>query len=250
MIVLTDIHGNYKTMMALLDQIPAEEKDKGIVVAGDLIDRGPGSREVVQFCIDNNILVVMGNHEEMMLIEGLQAYGNYVKNNTFNYYRTSGQEIWGMNGGVQTLESYIDIKEVDGVKRPVFDHDSFLTHMEWMKKLPYYLEFKDVKNEKDEHLLVTHSSAAGVWHWSDKRRQENKDIFRSHLTWNRDLQINAIKGIFNVFGHTPQENGPKIKTCYANIDTGCFYTRPGYGKLTALQFPEMIVYRQDNIDEE
>ena len=48
--------------------------------------------------------------------------------------------------------------------------------------------------------------------------------------------------------YTPIENGPKIKSDYANIDTGCFYTaEPGYGVLTALQFPEMVVYQQDNV---
>jgi len=43
MIILTDIHGNFDTMIALLDTIPQEEKDKGIIICGDLVDRGPKS---------------------------------------------------------------------------------------------------------------------------------------------------------------------------------------------------------------
>lgn len=35
---------------------------------------------------------------------------------------------------------------------------------------------------------------------------------------------------------------------HGNFDTGCFYTQHGYGKLTALQFPEMILYQHKNID--
>ena len=68
--------------------------------------------------------------------------------------------------------------------------------------------------------------------------------------WGRPNHIRPITGIFNVFGHTPIKNGPRIKSCYANIDTGCCYKKyPGLGVLTALQFPGMIVYSQENIDE-
>ena len=48
---------------------------------------------------------------------------------------------------------------------------------------------------------------------------------------------------------------PKITKIYANIDTGgCFAKEivanglEGYGVLTALQFPEMKVFQQKNID--
>jgi hypothetical protein len=42
--------------------------------------------------------------------------------------------------------------------------------------------------------------------------------------------------------------GPRIETHFANIDTGAFYHSEPFGVLTALQFPEMRVYTQPNID--
>jgi serine/threonine protein phosphatase 1 len=249
MIILTDIHGNFKTMQALLAKIPQEEKDKGIVIAGDLEDRGPRSKEVIQWCIDNNIQVVKGNHEELMIKEGLSEASYFIKNGTFNmYYDPYGREelgIWGVNGGHQTLASYITD---NGDGSATMDMSTLIDHIEWMKKLPYYLEFKDVKNEKGEHLLVSHSSAASVWKWSEERRKANHKQFIGNLTWGRPNTIHAIPNVFNVFGHTPIQNGPRVKSCYANIDTGCFYNQPGYYKLTALQFPEMITYEQENVD--
>lgn len=57
------------------------------------------------------------------------------------------------------------------------------------------------------------------------------------------------------FEHTPQDKGPRIKVPFANLDTGCCYGKrehreAGYGVLTALMYPEMVVYQQENIDDE
>ena len=51
-----------------------------------------------------------------------------------------------------------------------------------------------------------------------------------------------------MYGHTPIEK-PQIKEYYANIDTGCCYDgRYNLKYLTALQFPEMVIYQQECID--
>ena len=43
--LIGDIHGNYQTLLALLKQMPDEES----VSVGDMIDRGPRSRKVLEF---------------------------------------------------------------------------------------------------------------------------------------------------------------------------------------------------------
>ena len=245
MIILTDIHGCFDTAMVLLSKIPEEKLDSGIAVCGDLIDRGPKSKQVVQWCIDNKVHVIRGNHEDMMIKEGIDEMNYYINaGNKFDWNSLSKRSIlWLHNGGLQTLISYID-------ENGVFDKDTFVNHIEWMKTLPYYLEFKDLKNDNNEYLLLSHSSAAPVWHWSEDKRNSNLSNFNAHLSWGRPNQINAIKDIFNIFGHTPIQNGPKIKSCYANIDTGCCYNGQveGLGKLTAIEFPSMEIYQQDNVD--
>lgn len=251
MIILTDIHGNYKTMLALLDKIPEEEKAKGIAICGDLVDRGPGSAQVVQYCIDNNIHVVRGNHEDMMIDSGMKEAAYFIKNGTHNYFG-GGNSIWSTNGGIETLDSYMETEENEfGDEITTFNVTKLHEHIVWMNKLPYYIEFKDIKNDGGKHLLITHTSAAKVWKWSEEHRRQHQDTFNRHLTWSRDYNPSDIDGVFNVFGHTPIEHGPRIKEHYANIDTGCFYNgEPGYNVLTAIQFPEMIIYQQENIDRE
>jgi len=243
-IILTDIHGNFNTMMALLDKIPQEEKDKGIVICGDLVDRGPRSRQIVQWCIDNNIQVVKGNHEVMMVDDAMKEASYYKKNYTFDYFGSGG--AWVVNGGFETLESYIDTDE-DG--RKDINILALHEHIMWMDKLPLYIEFRNIKNEDGRYLVISHSNITNQWKDRDSQDKNRLKYFENAVLWGRPHKIKDVPEIFNVIGHTPQQNGPRIRKTYANIDTGCFYKgEPGYYRLTALQYPEMIVYEQENID--
>jgi serine/threonine protein phosphatase 1 len=58
--VVGDVHGE----LALLDRLLAEIGDMPLVFVGDLVDRGPDSRGVVQRMIDTGAIGVRGNHEE------------------------------------------------------------------------------------------------------------------------------------------------------------------------------------------
>lgn len=251
MIVIGDIHGNFETLMALLATIPEEEKSQGICLVGDLIDRGPKSRQVIQWVIDqqkagNKVYSVMGNHEDLMIENALRMAEYFVQHGQYHYGRLSTPNLWMINGGDKAFDSYIE-EQPDG--SAVFHQKTLEEHVEFLKTLPLYMEFKDVKNDKGEHLLVTHSSASRVWEWDEKRRTEQSEIFRSHIIWGRPNIIHAIPNVFNIFGHTPIQHGPKLKSCYANVDTGCFYNgEPGYFQLTAVSFPSMKVYQQKCID--
>jgi len=243
MIIFTDIHGCVNTMKALLDKIPQEEQDKGICIAGDIIDRGKHSKDVVQFIIDNGYDCVLGNHEEFM-IDGFDDAIAFMKKTNLCPMRS----LWETQGGYETLMSYN------------FDYDLLNKHYEWICKLPLYLEYKDVKNKEGRHLVVSHSNILNVW---ERRNDPNHfEYFRQHTLWTRNFHNLKDPGdIFNIHGHTPV-GSEHIRKIYANIDTGCAYgkqvsvnPRTGkvsedYGKLTALQYPEMIIYQQDKLEED
>lgn len=215
-------------MIALLDLIPQEEKDKGIVICGDLIDRGPKSMQIVQWCIDNNIKVVKGNHEQMMV--------DWIANGC-----SYNDMLWLGNGGLETLDSYKETADEEYLKGDI-DMVKLKEHALWMDSLPFYIEFPNIKNDEGRYLVISHSNIGNVWNVKDTDRGQTE------ITWGRPTKIKDVPEIYNVIGHTPQENGARVRKIYANIDTGCFYTRGGYGRLTALQFPEMIFYEHENID--
>ncbi len=62
-IVVGDIHGCYDELMDLLDKVGFETTDR-LVSVGDLISKGPKSREVLElFMSDARLSTVLGNHD-------------------------------------------------------------------------------------------------------------------------------------------------------------------------------------------
>jgi len=233
MIVIGDVHGCAKTLEALLAKLP---KDQVVVMSGDLIDRGPNSADVIKLVRERNILCVKGNHEDMM---------------TNALIRDVGFGDFLYNGGRATLSSYGIDSGLDYEVRQqmIKDNARLQDDLAWMDALPVFLEFPECVRDDGKHLLVSHSSAHGVWNFKDNKQR--KELFVQSLIWNRLPNIQEIPGIYNIFGHTPHRDNPRIKTCYANVDTGCcfaYHKKEGFGLLTGLQFPEMIVHQQENID--
>ena len=62
-IVVGDIHGCYDELMALLDKVKLQDDDR-VVSVGDLITKGPKSKEVLElFMTDPRFSTVIGNHD-------------------------------------------------------------------------------------------------------------------------------------------------------------------------------------------
>lgn len=61
--LISDIHGNYDGLLAVLADITAQSCDR-IICLGDLVDGGTQSVEAVREIRDRNILTVRGNHDE------------------------------------------------------------------------------------------------------------------------------------------------------------------------------------------
>ena len=234
MLLIGDVHGCYKTLRGLLKKCPRDS----LCFVGDLIDRGPSPGKVVKFVREKGYYCIRGNHEDMMF--------RFLEQNDPHWVHPE-------NGGETTLESYsyarrLKSKNLKQAKQDILE----LEDIQWLKNLPYYLEFPELKNHEGRYLVVSHSSAARVW---DNRLKLNKgsayrENFQNELLWGRPKKIEDRAEIYNVFGHTPVPF-PVIREHYSNIDTGCFLGREygdDYGQLTALQFPEMRLFSQRYID--
>lgn len=64
--VLADIHGNLPALEAVIADMEGEDVDR-VVVAGDLINIGPWSREVLERVLDLGWIAIRGNHEHYLL---------------------------------------------------------------------------------------------------------------------------------------------------------------------------------------
>lgn len=222
--IIGDVHGCIKTLEALLKRLPSNEK---IIFVGDLVDRGVNSKEVIKLIRSENYDCIMGNHEYVMS----QELENILNDNSL-----AKKSHWVLNyGGLETLRSYNHSSK-----------EEVISDINWLKKLTFYKEYKDLVNDEGRYLVVSHSSIGNFWQMKDNEKNSFEyNNFNKNITTNRVFNPIDIPQIYNIFGHTPYEN-PIIKNHFANIDTGACYERFGY--LTAIEFPSLQTISQKNVD--
>jgi serine/threonine protein phosphatase 1 len=193
--VIGDIHGCLKPLEQLVKKIAPRATDR-LIFVGDYIDRGPESRQVVDFLLrlPYRAVFLLGNHEYMLM----------------QYLDGEGEEVYMMNGGDATLQSY------GGRDRIPASHLAF---------------FRSLKTFHEEaEFIVVH---AGIRPQIAMERQRLED-----LIWIRQEFIDFV-GTYPkmvVFGHTPVRK-VLIQKDRIGIDTGCFFG----GKLTCLKLPQQDV---------
>lgn len=222
--VIGDVHGEYGSLKLLVNKLP---KNSDLIFVGDLVDRGRKSKEVIEFVKSNNYKCVLGNHEEMMIEQCEKFIKNYP-----NIHFMDTITMWMRNGGKQTLLSYglIEIDKHDGKINIIEDKEKFEVlkeHISWLKTLPLYIELDIKRNKKP--VVVSHSAIGNVWHF--RNDEKNKRVFEEWALWGRKMP-NKDSEIFNIFGHTIVQK-VDIQEHYVNVDTGCNYTKDGFGVLSA-----------------
>ncbi len=197
-----DIHGCDTALDALLQRIDPQADDT-LVFLGDLVDRGPGTRQVIEHVLALQrrcrVVAIQGNHEQMMLA----ALGD------------SDWLMWMQFGGEEALKSY-------GGDRTMIpqSHVAFLDSMQ-----DYW--------ETSSEIYVHANLQPGV------PLQEQSVIW---LRWNKltggERRYDLTRRV--VCGHTPQKNGyPLVFPGWVCIDTNC--QRGGW--LTALDVGNDRVYQ-------
>jgi len=201
-----DIHGSIDRLQDLIQKIPIDFATDTLVFIGDYIDRGPGSVEVVEYLLDlkkrvPGIILLKGNHEDMLE----------------KYLDGTDRFTYLLNGGQNTLDSYLNIADQSGSFPIPKDHIDFF------KSLRLYYE--------TEAYIFVH---AGLRPKVALASQDTED-----LLWIRDKFIYSKYnfGKTVVFGHTPLEK-PLVEPNKIGIDTGAVYGNA----LTCVQLPDIIFF--------
>lgn len=206
LIAIGDVHGCARSLGALLDRLAPTEDDH-LVFVGDYVDRGPDSKGVINQLFDleeiTQCTFLRGNHESLML--------DYLDRGAF--------DLWRMNGGIATLESY---RTAEGKIEIPESHVTFLRETEL-----YY---------DDTDFFFVHAGLRPDMSIQDNIRRVDERIFlweRSHLHANHVAWEKPV-----VCGHTPHSE-PVSEEKLILIDTGCVYhSHPMMGRLTAVRLPE------------
>lgn len=211
-----DIHGQIGFLEQALDWIEADGgTDADIVFLGDLVDRGPNSRAVVELvssaqAAGRNWTVVTGNHDRMFtrFLDDGALHDAQIK---------SGLDWFDRRlGGLGTLASYgvtdagsrpfAEVLEEARAKVPE-------AHRAFLKGLPYY-------EERDELLFVHAGIRPGV----PLAEQVEDDLIWIRADFLDDARPHPW---LVVHGHTaidiPCHHGNRV-----NLDGGAGYGRPLY----------------------
>ncbi len=183
-IVISDIHGYYRTFLALLDKVQYNAIHDRLVLLGDYVDGGPSSLEVVQhvrtLASRSGVKAIGGNHDDMFL-DWLDD-----RDYTLLPYSTT------RNGGLQTIRSFCPwyVDETDDEKARKFIKQKYASEIYFLRNLKYFVE-------DDHHIYVHAGIDPELRHW---RQTSTKD-----LRWIRG-KFHAHDGILPlykkiVFGH-------------------------------------------------
>jgi serine/threonine protein phosphatase 1 len=203
--VIGDVHGCADELDELLARLPLESRCK-LVFLGDLIDRGPKSRQVVERVFElskkHEVVALRGNHEAMLL--------EFIEN-------TSPRKVarFIYNGGGSTLASYADD---EGTYAIPGDHVAFFRAM-------------PLVHETEKYFFVH----AGVPEIPLSKLDPQKHA--EELVWMRKTQSTFKWEKSIVHGHTRVPH-VEISPTRINLDTGCVYG----GSLSAMELPTHRVW--------
>jgi serine/threonine protein phosphatase 1 len=237
-----DIHGDLVHLAAVMDSLPAMDAMDTIVFVGDYVDRGPQSKQVVDFLrsvlpsrTKAKIVTLRGNHEDGWLKVRRQGWAEFV--------------LPPGNGCFETLRSFqaqpmSEADELRALLKGSFFPDDVVA---WMEGLPVCYE--------DQHAIYVHAGLPKV----DGRWAHPSELADPKpLMWQRTEEFfRSYQGKRVVFGHTVAEALPQELSSYTAEDrTDVFYrdnligidTRCGHGGfLTAVELPKLVVYESRRV---
>lgn len=224
-LAISDIHGCYDTFKSLLEKVNLSKEDE-LYMLGDFVDRGPKSKEVIDWVLEKQeegyeINCLRGNHEQMLI------------NALNDDLRT---EHWLRNGGSQVLDNF-KVKSV---------HEIPLKYIDFCKDLKFYFQTLD--------FFFVH---AGI-NFHAPEPMEDYEAMIWIRNWEEDLDEEWIEDRRVVHGHTMVSKEIPIerisqpeKYKVIDIDGGCYAANfePKLGNLLMADLTNNKIYCQKNLDE-
>lgn len=247
-IVIGDIHGMADELEELIRIAHLSYgPDVRLFHVGDLIDRGPDSKRVIQLCIDHNIIGPHGNHE--IWFRQMCQLGVF---DTF--------ALHDVMGGKATIRSY----GIDVARGPAFIEEKLAKtipqeHKDYIISLPRWMRL----NFKGKSFRLIHGGLKATDGTSFRGAAEKiaaaegisiddaicEAVTRfapSNVLWkgpnmsSDHVDLNLYRfddGSVQVFGHVPQSE-VRISKRWISVDTGCGTCSPH--KLSAVVLPDMV----------
>ena len=224
--VMSDIHGEYKKYIQMLELINFSDEDE-LYILGDVVDRGD---EPVKVLLDMmkrpNVFPLMGNHD-LLALDVLRKISVDITENNFatqiDISVMNEMLDWLNNGGATTME---DFRKLDKTERT--------------DVLNYISDFPlcEIAETDDKTFILVHAGLGNFRPDKKLRDYTPEELISSRN--NPDIQYFSDDSIYIVSGHTPTINTTGKPEIYINcnnlnIDCGAVFG----GKLGCLRLNDM-----------
>ncbi|GKT42655.1 bis(5'-nucleosyl)-tetraphosphatase, symmetrical [Colletotrichum spaethianum] len=178
LVIVGDVHGMRASLDRLLEELRFDTaKGDHLVLAGDMINKGPDSRGVVDLAMQLGASAVRGNHEDRVLLAhrsmGMKhvadedAHGNPVATREEEETKAEGQTTEDAKPEAQPASDNdaVSEPEQDDLEPAIFPHGDSRErataralsrkHLDWLSTLPVILDVGTVENLGN--LVVVHA---------------------------------------------------------------------------------------------
>ncbi|TDZ38677.1 Bis(5'-nucleosyl)-tetraphosphatase, symmetrical [Colletotrichum spinosum] len=162
LIIVGDVHGMRASLDALLDELHFDtSKGDHLVLAGDMINKGPDSRGVIDTVMRLGASAVRGNHEDRVLLAHRGMKVNHVADEDIHGNPVPPNE----SSSSSSSEDNDTSDDADDLEPAIFPHGDSAEratarslskkHLDWLATLPVILDVGSV--ESLGNLVVVHA---------------------------------------------------------------------------------------------
>lgn len=224
---MSDLHGNYKSYMAMLEKINFSENDM-LYILGDILDRGPNPIKIILDLMERpNVEVIVGNH----CVMACECFKLLLQEITENSISKIDEDIiekllnWQQNGSMSTTDEFhkCDMKTQKEI-------------IEFISDFELYEEIEI----NDKTFIMVH---AGLGNFEQDKPLWEYEL--DELVWKRpDYEVPYYDDKYVITGHTPTmviEGNLRPGYIYKSnnhiaIDCGCSFSG---GRLGCLRLDDM-----------
>tara|TARA_Y100000389_G_scaffold69351_1_gene65995 strand:+ start:771 stop:1577 length:807 start_codon:yes stop_codon:yes gene_type:complete len=260
--VIGDVQGCYSELQALVKKIKFNPSKDKIIFAGDLVNRGNQSLEVMEFCMKykGSIKAVLGNHDFYLLYliehqkknkslkkvlesRNIQKYHSWLKKLPLLLevkIKETKETFWISHAGIPYLWDMRMAKKLSKEIQAGMKDDSFKILENIWGDTPKIWN-PDLKGYKRSRTIINYFTRMRFLgkDGSLKLKAKKNKADEIHIPWFNQTIKNLKDNQYIIFGHWAALEGKTKLTNIIGVDTGCVWGN----KLTAIRLEDRKLFQ-------
>ncbi len=260
--VIGDVQGCYSELQSLVKKIKFNPSKDKIIFAGDLVNRGNQSLEVMEFCMKykGSIKAVLGNHDFYLLYliehqkknkslkkvlesRNIQKYHSWLKKLPLLLevkIKETKETFWISHAGIPYLWDMRMAKKLSKEIQAGMKDDSFKILENIWGDTPKIWN-PDLKGYKRSRTIINYFTRMRFLgkDGSLKLKAKKNKADEIHIPWFNQTIKNLKDNQYIIFGHWAALEGKTKLTNIIGVDTGCVWGN----KLTAIRLEDRKLFQ-------